>query len=114
FFWPVPRPEDSELFVFRYSGEGFVATRIEATPLTDVSAITFFGERLVEAHPVLKDWMVGSPNNVNIEEKHLVKGRYRLGGGLQRESIYPVVQGYKDSAAVGVRANFSDPLQLNR
>ena len=26
FFRPVPRPEDSELFVFRYSGEGFVAT----------------------------------------------------------------------------------------
>ena len=64
FFRPVPRPEDSDLFVFRYSGEGFVATRIEAKPLEDVSAITFFGERLVEAHPVLKDWMVGSPNDV--------------------------------------------------
>ena len=114
FFRPVPRPEDSELFVFRYSGEGFVATRIEAQPLKDVSAITFFGERLVEAHPVLKDWMVGSPNNVKIEEKQLVKGRYRLAGGLHRESIYPIVQGYKDAAAVGVRANFSDPLQLNK
>jgi hypothetical protein len=30
------------------------------------------------------------------------------------ESIYPVVQGYKDFAAVGVRANFSDPLLLNQ
>ena len=114
FFRAVPRPEDSDLFVFRYSGEGFVATRIEARPLKDVSAITFFGERLVEGHPVLKDWMVGSPNNVKIEEKQLVKGRYRLAGGLRRESIYPILQGYKDTAAVGVRANFSDPLQLNK
>ncbi|MEO6212325.1 MAG: hypothetical protein ABIP65_01740 [Vicinamibacterales bacterium] len=114
FFRPVPRPENSELFVFRYSGEGFVPTRIDAKPLTDVSAITFFGERLVEAHPVLKSWMVGSPNDVKLEEKRLVTGRYKLAGGLQRESIYPVVQGYKDSAAIGVRANFSDPLQLNR
>ena len=114
FFRPVPRPEDADLFVFRYSGEGFVATRIEAKPLKDVSAITFFGERLVEGHPVLKGWMVGSPNDIKIDEKHLVKGNYKLAGGLRRESIYPVFQGYKDTAAVGVRANFSDPLQLNR
>ncbi|MBA3296061.1 MAG: hypothetical protein H0U19_03935, partial [Acidobacteria bacterium] len=114
FFRPVPRPEDSELFVFRYSGEGFVATRIDAKPLKDVSAITFFGERLVESHPVLKGWMLGSPNDVKIEEKRLVKGTYRLAGGLGRESVYPVVQGYKDSMALGVRANLSDPLQLNK
>lgn len=114
FFRPVPRPEDKELFVFRYSGEGFVATRIEARPLTDVSAITFFGERLVESHPVLKGWMLGSPNDIKIEEKRLVKGTYRLAGGLRRESIYPVVQGYKDALALGVRANLSDPLQLNK
>ena len=114
FFRPVPRPEDSDLFVFRYSGAGFVATRIAATRLEDVSAITFFGERLVEAHPVLKSWMVGSPNDVNLDAKHLVAGTYRLAGGLQRESIYPMLQGYKNTAAIGVRANFSDPLQLNR
>jgi hypothetical protein len=114
FFRPVPRSQDGDLFVFRYSGEGFVPTRIAATPLKDVSAITFFGERLVEAHPVLKSWMVGSPNDVKLEEKHLVRSAYKLAGGMKRESIYPVVQGYKDTAAVGVRANFSDPLQLNR
>ena len=114
FFRPVPRPEDSDLFVFRYSGAGFVPTRIAAVPLTDVSAITFFGERLVETHPVLKTWMVGSPNAIDLDAKHLVRGTYRLAGGMQRESIYPIVQGYKDTAAVGVRANFSDPLQLNR
>jgi hypothetical protein len=114
FFRPVPRPEDSELFVFRYSGEGFVATRIAGTPLKDVSAITFFGERLVEGHPVLKSWMVGSPNDIRIEDKHLTTGAYKLAGGMRRESIYPVLQGYKDTAAIGVRANFSDPLQLNR
>ena len=32
FFRPVPRPEDGDLFVFRYSGEGFVPTSIAATP----------------------------------------------------------------------------------
>ncbi len=114
FFRPVPRPEDSDLFVFRYSGEGFVPTRIEARPLDDVSAITFFGERLVKAHPVLKEWIAGSPNDVDIPAKGLTTGRYRLAGGLGLESIYPVLQGYKSSGAAGLRANFSDPLQLNK
>lgn len=114
FFRPVPRPEDDDLFVFRYSGDGFVPARIQAKRLEDVSAITFFGERLVEKHPVLKTWLVGSPADVNIEDKHIVSGKYRLAGGLRRESVYPIVQGYKESAAIGVRANFSDPLQLNK
>ena len=39
---------------------------------------------------------------------------YRLAGGLKSESFYPIVQGYKDSAAVGMRWNLSDRLQLNR
>ncbi len=66
-----------------------------AQPLEDVSAITFFGERLVEAHPVLKSWMAGSPNDVDIPAKGLTPGRYTSPAGSRRESIYPVVQGYK-------------------
>ena len=114
FFRPVPRPEGEDLIVFRYSGEGFVPTRITATPLEDVSAITFFGERLVDTRPELKSWLLGSPADVDIDSKHLTSGTYRLAGGLRRESVYPIAQGYKDTQAIGVRANFSDPLQLNR
>ena len=42
------------------------------------------------------------------------RGTYRSFAGIGLDSIYPVVQGYKDSAAVGVRLNFSDPVQLNK
>ena len=113
YFRPVPL-EDGSLIVFRYSGEGFVPARIEPRPLEDVGAITFLGERLVAAHPVLKDWMIGSPATVRLDELPSRTGRYRLAGGLRRDSFYPIVQGYKDTAAAGLRANFSDPLQLNR
>jgi hypothetical protein len=113
FFRPLPLGEGDGLFVFRYSGEGFVPARIDATPLEDVSAITFYGERLIDAHPVLETWLLGSPAEVPLDG--LSEPRpYKLAGGLARESIYPIVQGYKDSTAVGLRANFSDPLQLNR
>ena len=44
FFRPIPVGGD-QLVVFRYTGEGFVPARIDATPLADVSPITFLGER---------------------------------------------------------------------
>jgi hypothetical protein len=113
FFRPLP-VADGSLIVFRYSGEGFIPTRIEPKPLEDVGAITFLGERLVANHPVLKDWMVGSPAAIPLDSLPQRTGQYRLAGGLRRDSFYPIMQGYKETAAVGMRVNFSDPLQLNR
>jgi hypothetical protein len=113
FFRPIPLG-NHELIAFRYTGAGFVPTRLTATPLQDVSAITFLGERVVEAHPVLKQWVIGSPLQIPYDTMPKQSGTYRLGGGLQLESFYPIVQGYKDTAAVGGRLNVSDPLQLNR
>jgi hypothetical protein len=113
FFRPLPLGGDS-LIVFRYTGEGFVATTIEAKPLEDVSAITFLGQQIAEKHPVVKEWAVGSPAAIPLDSLITREGRYRLARGIRLESVYPVVQGYKDFASVGVRANFSDPLLLNR
>src|SRR5262249_29576947 len=39
---------------------------------------------------------------------------YRIARRLRLESLYPVLQGYKETGAAGMRVNFSDPLQLNR
>ena len=112
-FRPIPLP-DGRLVVFRYTAAGFVPAVIDPAPLEDVSPITFLGERLVEERPVLKTWMLGSPANVPYETLEKRTGTYRLGGGLRRESIYPILQGYKDSGAIGVAVNLSDPLLLNR
>ena len=113
FFRPVPLA-DGRLLVFRYTGLGFAPTWIDPKPLQDVSAITFLGERLITERPVLQDWMLDSPAKVPFDTMDKTSGVYRLGGGLRRESIYPIVQGYKDTAAVGIALNFSDPLMLNR
>ena len=92
----VPLGGDS-LIVFRYSGEGFVPARIEARPLEDVSAITFLGERLVTEHPIVKEWNIGSPAAIAFDDTQ--SRAYRLTGGMGLESLYPVVQGYKSTAA---------------
>jgi hypothetical protein len=112
FFRPIPVGDD-QLVVFRFTGEGFVPARIEAKPLADVSPVTFFGERLVEKHPVLKEWRVGSPAEVPLDRMIQRDGPYRSLGTIDLESLYPVLQGYKDSAGFGLRVNLSDPLRLN-
>src|SRR6185503_3990807 len=58
--------------------------------------------------------MIGSPADVPFDTMVKTTGTYRLAGGLKRESFYPIFQGYKTTAAVGMRFNFSDPLQFNR
>ena len=117
FFRPIPLGGD-ELIVFRYTGQGLVPARITVRPLDDVAPVTFLGERTIAKHPVLKTWLVGSPAatvaSVSPQPAAPAPGVYRLGGGLGRESFYPIVQGYKNTQAIGWRVNLSDPLQLNR
>ena len=113
FFRPVPLGGD-DLLVFRYTGTGFVPTRIKATPVADASPITFLGERLAADHPVVHSWNVGSPMVIAYDSLDKQQQPYRLLGGMRTESLYPIVQGYKDTAAVGMRFNASDRIRLNR
>jgi len=112
-FRPVPLA-DGSLIVFRYTGEGFVPTRIKGTPIQDVNAIYFLGQQLVEKHPVLKEWNVGSPASRTFEPIKGGERPYNSVGSMKLESTYPVVEGYRDFAAAGWAFSFSDPATLNR
>jgi hypothetical protein len=113
FFRPVPLGGD-DLLVFRYTGSGFVPARITATPVEDAGTITFLGERLAADHPVLHSWNVGSPLVVPYDTLDKQQRPYKLTGGIRLESIYPIVQGYKNTGAAGVRVSLSDRIRLNR
>jgi hypothetical protein len=113
FFRPLPVAEDS-LIVFRYSGEGFVPALIDPIPLSDVGAITFLGERIAAKHPVVRTWRAPSPRTVDIDSLTVSRGPYRGLSRLGLATVHPIVQGYKNFAATGVRAEVSDPLQLHR
>lgn len=112
FFRPIPL-NDNSLLVFRYTGEGFVPSIIAATPVKDVSAITFLGQQVAEKHPVLKQWAAGSPGAVPIESMITGTRAYSPLKRLGLESVYPVVQGYKEVFAYGMHARLSDPISLN-
>ncbi|HEX7078961.1 MAG TPA: hypothetical protein VF363_11105 [Candidatus Eisenbacteria bacterium] len=112
FFRPIPTGGDS-LIVFRYTGAGFVPARIEGKPLQDVSAITFLGQTLVDKYPVLRTWIAPSPARVPLDSLRTGAGAYHALSKVGLASFYPVVEGYKDHAAVGLHADLSDPLSLH-
>ncbi|MEK7347650.1 MAG: hypothetical protein AABZ94_02140 [Candidatus Eisenbacteria bacterium] len=113
FFRPVPLSNDS-LVVFRYTGEGFVPATIGARPLQDVSAISFLGARIAGRHPLVREWKIPPPSAVALDSIRLSDTPYRAGRKLGLAGLYPIVEGYKDYAAVGLAALLSDPLQLER
>lgn len=112
FFRPLPR-EDGSLIVFQYTGQGFVPASIDPVPLEDVGSTTFLGHRVVEKHPQLRQWQVSSPASVKLDEVITQEGIYSPRKNLGFESMYPVMEGYKDSFALGMAWNFSDPIMLN-
>ena len=113
FFRPVPLGGDS-LAVFRYGGEGFVPAVIQSRPLSDVSAITFFGQQVVEKHPVLKTWKLPSPLTVNLDSLGAVEKPSRGLRSVRLMTVVPVVEAYKERGSVGLNARFSDPLSLHQ
>ena len=76
-----------------------------ARPLEDVSAITFLGERLRPRS--IRSSRAGTSarrrRSRSTTMRQTTASRTASRGGLRLESFYPVVQGYKDTAAVGMR-----------
>ena len=113
FFRPIPR-EDGSLIVFHYTGQGFVPAIIDPVPLEDVGSTTFLGHRVVQKHPHLQNWQVSSPATVNLDDVITKESMYSPGRNIGFESMYPVMEGYKDTFALGMNWNFSDPIMLNK
>lgn len=112
FFHPIPYADDS-LIVFRYTARGFVPSIIPAVPLEDVNAIQFLGQRVVDEHPVVKEWMVDPPSSINLDSLTVATGPYHAFRHLQLVSAYPIVEGYKKAAAYGLRLDFADLLSFH-
>jgi hypothetical protein len=128
FFRPVPVSNDS-LIVLRYTSKGFVPVMMgiepidvlsmtaephpEAKPYETIRAARFLGQEVVDKHPVVKSWMLGSPADVNIDSLTIVSGTYTGIANIGLSSIYPVVESYKDRTAFGLRFNFMEPIGLH-
>ncbi|MEP7207078.1 MAG: hypothetical protein ABI920_09080, partial [Casimicrobiaceae bacterium] len=110
-FRPVPLA-DGRLLVLTYTGAGFVPAIIEPKVIEDVSAIRFLGAELADRHPVVTTWQVPPANTVDYDQLIIRQGPYAPLHHVGLANAYPGLQGYKDSAGVGYRLNFSDPINF--
>jgi len=113
FFRPLPLP-DGRLLAFDFTGQGLIPGFIDGAAREDLSAVTFLGAQVAARHPIVSQWNVGSPASVNLEKATRSRGPYASLHEIGLQSYYPVLEGYKDSWAVGMHANFSDPIGLDR
>jgi len=113
FFRPLPVWADSAI-VLRYTGEGFRPAVVPTRPLEDVSATEFLGNRIVDSHAVVREWKIEPPSVVQLDTMIRDSGFYHPLARLELASLYPVVEGYKDEVAWGLRAEVNDPVQMHR
>ena len=109
YFRPVVLPS-GEVLAYRYTSKGFQPVRFPMEVREDVNAINYLGQQVVEKHPIVKTWNAGSPARVDLDKITTFLGPFKPGAVFRLASLYPVVEGYKDSPAVGLRFNFSDLL----
>jgi len=111
FFRPVPVSSDS-LIVFRYTGKGFIPAMIANQTVDRVSAINYLGNEIVKQHPVVKNWLADSPSNIGLDTLNLKEEDYSFSGNVKLNSIYPIIEGYKNTMTAGLRFDMSDWLGM--
>jgi len=111
-FRPLPITNDS-LLVFKYTSTGFMPGWIPNQPVEKVNAIQYLGQATVENHPVLQSWHTGSPASINLDSVTIFNGAYNSWKDIRLHSAYPIVEGYKNSVALGYRFNFKNGIGFN-
>ncbi len=101
------------VIAFMYTGQGFVPVMIPNVAVYDVNAIRYLGQAVVKKHPVVKDWVLGSPLEISLDSLVTYQGNYSPPRRLRLSSAYPIAEGYKDYVAYGMRFNLLDPVMLN-
>jgi hypothetical protein len=111
-FRPLLLP-DGTLAAFEYSTRGFRLVNLPVRVIDDVNAIPYLGQAVVDKYPELKSWKLQSRNNIDDLQLRTYAGFYRPLRHIGLQSIYPIVQGYEDAKAGGLRADFGDSLGVS-
>ncbi|WP_118857745.1 TolB family protein [Sphingomonas mesophila] len=113
FFRPMERP-DGSLIVYEYAGDGLTPARIMPQKRDDLGTIEFLGTKVIRAHPELKQWGVGSPARVKLDELVTERGKYHPKQRMRLAAAYPIVEGYQGLVSPGYFIHFEDPMQFSQ
>jgi len=110
-FRVVPISSDS-LVAFLFSGKGFQPVMLANRTVSNINATRYFGQAVVERHPVLRSWALKppSPASINIDSLTVSTEEYSAFGTMRVASIYPIAEGFKEFPSYGLRMNLSDPI----
>ena len=112
-FRPLLLP-DGTLAAYEYSAQGFRLVKLPVRVVEDVNAIPYLGQSVVDKYPELKSWKLPSRDTINDLEMRTYAGAYRPLRQMRLYSMYPIVQGYQNTPAGGLRFDFGDGLGLSR
>ncbi len=112
-FNPVPVSPDS-FVAFEYTSKGFVPVLMANRPVRGIKAISFLGQQVADGHPVVRQWVAGSPGAIKLDSLSTYAGRYRGLKSIRVASAYPIVEGYRNWPAYGVHTQLRDPINLHR
>jgi hypothetical protein len=113
FFRPQMRP-DGSMLVYDYTGEGFNPSIIHPEVRQDLANVRFLGSEVVKAHPELKQWAVGSPAKVPLDQLITDRGTYDPFHRMRFDAHYPIISGYGQKPALGYYFHIADPLQFRQ
>lgn len=111
-FKPVYLNDDS-LFVFEFSGKGFIPSTIKNKPAEHLPAVKYLGEKIIEKNPEVISWDTLS---LGIDYKDKIVGEqkdYDAFGNIGIDSFIPVISGFQDQKVLGIYSQFSDPLHIH-
>jgi len=113
FFRPIPL-EDGSLIVFEYTGEGWVPALLDPEPLEHVSAITFLGNEIAKKYPVVREWsLTAKLDDFELDSLVTDRGKFNPNRGLALSSAYPIIEGYRDTVALGYNWMFHNTFALS-
>jgi hypothetical protein len=112
-FRPIPRA-DGSMVAFEYTGQGFTPVRFDPKPLDDVGTIKFLGTQVVDQHPEVKSWAVGSPAKVPLDSLITAQDKYSPFQAMRLAADYPVIEGFKGHAVYGWHFIVEDPMQFDQ
>ncbi|HJU77751.1 MAG TPA: WD40 repeat domain-containing protein [Sphingomicrobium sp.] len=113
FFRPQLRP-DGSLLVYDYTGDGFNPSIVQPQVREDLGTIRFLGNEVVKTRPELKEWGIGSPAKVPLDELITARGFYDPLKRMRFDAHYPIVSGYARKPAFGYYFHIADPLQFRQ
>jgi hypothetical protein len=109
FFHPVSLP-DGKLMVLRYAGTGFLPAVIEPKPTEELGSITFLGEQVATRYPAVLAWQPKVVPEKDYDARIIARGDYQPVREMELNYFIPGIAAYKQAKAVGLSAQFSDPL----